>query len=140
MNLSRILRFAAVGAVNTGVYYGCYLALRLVLPYLVAHVVAFLVAMVGSYFLNCYVTFHIRPHWRSFALFPLSNAANFTITTVGMRLMVGWLGVDERIAPVPVALVAIPITYVVAHHIMLGRLTDPYREEVEREATDTAQR
>jgi hypothetical protein len=44
------------------------------------------------------------------------------ITTFGLRLSVSILGVDERIAPLPVAVVAIPITYVVTHYIMLGRL------------------
>ncbi|MGI8577748.1 MAG: GtrA family protein [Nocardioidaceae bacterium] len=129
MNLPRVLRFAGVGVVNTGVYYCLYLIFQMFWPYLVAHVCAFTLAMIGSYFLNCFVTFHRRPTWRTFALFPLSNLANFVITTVGLRLLVGTLGVDERIAPIPVALIAIPITYVVAHTVMLGRLSQPTPQE-----------
>jgi ABC-type spermidine/putrescine transport system permease subunit II len=77
---------------------------------------------VVSYFLNCYVTFRRPPQWRTFLLFPLSNVANFVITTVGLRVAVAAFDLDQRIAPLVVALIAIPITYVVAHHIMLGRL------------------
>lgn len=128
MNLARLIRFGLVGIVNTAVYYGCYLALRLEIPYLAAHVTAFTIAMIGSYFLNCYITFKIDPTWRTFLLFPLSNLANFVITTVGLRIAVGTMGMDQRLAPIPVAIIAIPITYVVAHYIMLGHLRSPFDE------------
>jgi putative flippase GtrA len=122
VNLGRLVRFGIVGVINTGVYYGLYLLFHTQVPYLVAHVCAFVLAMIGSYFLNCYVTFKTPPRWRTFLLFPLSNLANFVITTVGLKVAVSWLHVDSRIAPLPVALVAIPITYLVAHNIMLGKL------------------
>lgn len=119
---TRLVRFGAVGVINTGVYYGCYLGLHPWLPFLVAHLCAFAIAMVGSYFLNCYITFRQRPRWRTFLLFPLSSLANLTLTTVGLQLAVGSFGVDSRVAPLPVAIIAIPITYVVAHYILLGRV------------------
>jgi putative flippase GtrA len=121
VNVSRIVRFALVGGVNTCVYYGCYLALVTQLPYLAAHVCAFVIAMVCSYFLNCYVTFRTRPRWRTFLLFPLSNLTNFVLTTVGLRIAVEHFHANRRLAPLEVAVVAIPITYVTAHYIMLGR-------------------
>ena len=128
MTLNRAFWFGVVGFINTGVYYSCYLLLHIVVPYLLAHVLATLVAMTCSYFLNCRITFKTRPRWRTFLLFPLSNLANFVITTVGMRVAVEWAGADERWAPLPVSLVAIPITYVVTHHVMVGRLSAPYKE------------
>lgn len=134
MNVRRLLRFGFVGVINTGVYYGCYLLLRTGVPYMVAHVLATAIAMVGSYFLNCYITFKIPPGWKTFLLFPLSNAFNFVITTVGLRLSVQWFGLDERIAPLPVTVLAIPVTYLATHYLMMGRLRDPYQEEVAAEA------
>lgn len=106
---------------NTCVYYACYLALHTQVAYLVAHVCAFAITMIGSYFLNCYFTFRTAPRWRTFLLFPLSNVANFVIMTVGLQVAVGEFGVDQRIAPLIVAVIAIPITYVVAHFIMVER-------------------
>ena len=120
-HLPRLIRFGAVGVVNTGVYYGCYLALHPHMPYLVAHVCAFVVAMIVSYFLNCYFTFRVKPSWRTFLLFPLSNLASFIIQTVGLQVAVGEFGVDSRIAPLIVAVIAIPITYVVANVIMVEK-------------------
>lgn len=129
--------FVVVGVVNTALYYACYLTLHgLGVQYLVAHVSATLAAMLCSYFLNCFLTFQIRPSWKTFVLFPLSNLANFVITTVGMRVLVGSTSIDERLAPLPVALVAIPITYVVTRYLLVERWQDPYREEAEREAHD----
>lgn len=121
MNLARIVRFALVGVVNTGIYYGCYLVLVSQIPYLLAHVCSFVVAMICSYFMNCYITFKTPPRWRTFLLFPLSNLTNFVLTTVGMGIAVGHFHANRRLAPLEVAIVAIPITYLAAHYIMLGR-------------------
>ncbi len=120
MNLGRIVRFGIVGVINTATYFGLYLLLRLHLPYLVAHVVAFLLATIGSYFLNCRFTFKVKPSWGSFLLFPLSNLSNFVITTAGLYLLVDRLGLDERWAALPAAVVAIPITFLVAQFVLTG--------------------
>ena len=119
--LRHAIRFAVVGVVNTGVYYGTYLLLSLVTHYLVAHLGAILVAMVGSFFLNCYWTFRIRPTWRKFALFPLTNATNYVMTTVGVVVLVEWLGLDERIAPLIAAAAAIPLTFLLSRRLLTGR-------------------
>jgi putative flippase GtrA len=116
--------FVIVGLINTAVYYVLYLLLHHAgVPYLTAHVVATLLAMVLSYFLNCYLTFHVRPTWRTFLLFPLSNLANFVITTVGMTIAVSRLGVDERIAPLAVAVLAIPVTYLLTRYLLSGSVS-----------------
>ncbi|MET8326380.1 GtrA family protein [Streptomyces sp. NPDC005181] len=116
---AQVARFALVGVVNTGTYYGCYLALLAVLPYLAAHVMAFALSMTGSFLLNSYFTYRTRPTWRKFLLFPLTNAANFVITTGGVWLLVDRAGFNSRYAPLVAAVAAIPITFVVSRAIML---------------------
>ncbi len=128
--LGRLVRFGLVGVLNTGVYYVGYLLVNAAAPYVVAHLVATAVAMVISYFLNCYITFRQPPRLRTFLLFPLSNVANVAITTAGLPIAVHWIGVDENIAPLPVALLAIPVTYVVARAVMLGRSLGSVRTAV----------
>ncbi|RKT55107.1 GtrA family protein [Saccharothrix australiensis] len=132
--LGRVARFALVGVVNTGVYYALYLLLRLLLPYLAAHVTAFVLAMVGSYFLNCHFTFRTTPSLRTFLLFPLSNVTNFVVTTTGLYALVTWLRVDQGVAPLLAAVVAIPFTFIVAQLVLLGRRkpTAPLIKEEER--------
>ena len=121
---ARIVRFGLVGVVNTGVYYGCYLLFCLVVPIMAAHVLAFGVAMVGSYFLSCYFTFRTKPTWRKFLLFPLSNATNFAVSTAGLYLLVHWLDVDSRIAPLIAAAAAIPFTFVIAQFVLVNRTAE----------------
>jgi putative flippase GtrA len=129
--VKRILTFAAVGVVNTGVYYALYLLLQRVVPYLVAHVIAFVLAMIGSYFLNCRFTFRTRPTWRKFLLFPLSNVSNFVITSVGLYLLVDLAHMNAQISPLIAAAAAIPVTYVVAKFILVGpERVDPDKERI----------
>jgi len=121
MMLRHISRFVIVGVINTAVYYALYLLLRLVMPYLAAHLVAIFFAMVGSFFLNCYWTFQTPPTWRKFAVFPLTNATNYVLTTVGVVVLIEWLDVDERIAPILAALAAIPVTFLLSRRVLRGR-------------------
>ncbi|MFF0445568.1 GtrA family protein [Streptomyces sp. NPDC004609] len=115
----QLVRFALVGAVNTGTYYGMYLVLLNRLPYVAAHVIAFVLSMIGSFFLTSYFTYRTRPTWRKFLLFPLTNAANFTVTTTGVYLLVDVLHLGSRYAPLIAAAAAIPITFIVSRAIML---------------------
>ncbi|GLX52130.1 sugar transferase [Streptomyces hygroscopicus subsp. hygroscopicus] len=115
----QIVTFAVVGVLNTAVYYGLYLLFLAWLPYLAAHVLAFALSMVGSFFLNARFTYRIRPTWRKFLLFPLTNAANFVITTVGVYVIVDVLHAGSRFAPLIASAAAIPITFVVSRWIML---------------------
>ena len=116
--LRHVHRFAVVGGINTAVYYALYLLLRSAIPYLAAHLLATAIAMVGSFFLNCYWTFRTRPTWRKFALFPLTNATNYLLTTVGVVVLVEWFGMDERVAPLIAALAAIPVTFVLSRLVL----------------------
>ncbi|HEX3783539.1 MAG TPA: GtrA family protein [Pseudonocardiaceae bacterium] len=135
-NLGRIIRFAIVGVANTGTYYVLYLLFHRFLPYLVAHTIAFVLAMIGSYFLNCYFTFRIRPTWKKFLLFPLSNAANYVITSVGLLLLVGVLHFNQIVAPLVAAVVAIPITYVVAQFLLVERERHAKKDSAEGHEPD----
>ena len=121
----RIIRFALVGVLNTATYYGLYLFFGLLLPYLAAHALAFVLSMIGSFFLNCYFTFRTKPTWRKFILFPLSNVTNFVVTSVGLYVLVQFVAVNQRIAPLLAASVAIPVTFVVAQLVLAGRHREP---------------
>ncbi|MFF2523644.1 GtrA family protein [Streptomyces liangshanensis] len=115
----QLVRFALVGVVNTGTYYALYLLLLTRLPYVAAHVSAFTLSMVGSFFLNSHFTYRTRPTLRKFLLFPLTNAANFVITTSGVYVLVDVLRLSSRYAPLAAAGAAVPITFVVSRAIML---------------------
>ncbi|MFI0981392.1 GtrA family protein [Streptomyces sp. NPDC021093] len=118
--LAQVLRFALVGVVNTATFYGAYLVLHRWLPYYPAYVAAFVLSMVGSFFLNTRFTYRTRPTWRKFLLFPLTNLTNFTVTSVGVFVLVEWCDVNDRIAPLVAAAAAIPATFLLSRRILVG--------------------
>ncbi|MFI9207353.1 MULTISPECIES: GtrA family protein [unclassified Streptomyces] len=119
--LAEIFRFALVGGVNTGTFFGCYLLLHPWMPYFAAYSLAFLLSMIGSFFLNTYFTYRTRPTWKKFALFPLTNVTNYLVQSVGLYALVTWAGMDDRIAPLVAAVVAIPFTYLISQRILVPR-------------------
>ncbi|MFB7936018.1 GtrA family protein [Streptomyces sp. NPDC056049] len=119
--LGQIIRFGVVGGINTGTFFGCYLLLHPWMPYFAAYTLAFLLSMVGSFFLNTYFTYRTRPTWKKFALFPLTNVTNYVVQSAGLYALVTWAGMDDRIAPLVAAVVAIPFTYVISRRILVSR-------------------
>jgi putative flippase GtrA len=118
----QIITFAVVGVINTATYYGLYLLFLMYLPYLAAHIIAFTLSMIGSFFLNAKFTYRTRPTWRKFLLFPLTNATNFVITTVGVYVIVDVLHAGSRFAPLMASAAAIPVTFVVSRWVMLPKV------------------
>ncbi|MBY8877647.1 GtrA family protein [Actinacidiphila acidipaludis] len=116
--LRQIVRFALVGVVNTGTFYGFYLALHPWMPYFLAYTVAFVLSMIGSFFLNTYFTYRTRPTWRKFLLFPLTNLTNYVVTSVGVYVFVEWAHMNDKIAPLVAAAAAIPFTYLLSRRIL----------------------
>ena len=115
-----LVRYALVGVVNAATYYAVYLLVLHQVGYLTAHVIGLGAAMIVSFFLNCRVTFRVRPSWRRFLLYPASQAVNVAATTVGVVVLVT-IGVDERLAPLVAAVLAVPVSFlaarlVLAHH------------------------
>lgn len=115
-----LVRYALVGVGNAVTYYAVYLLVLGEVGYLIAHVVGLGAAMVVSFFLNCRFTFRVRPSWRRLLLYPASQAVNVAATTAGVVVLVG-VGVDERVAPIAAAVLAVPVSFlaarlVLAHH------------------------
>lgn len=117
--LYQVVRFGLVGVVNTATFYAFYLALHPVLPYFAAFTVAFVLSMIGSFFLNTYFTYRTRPTWRKFLFFPLTNITNYVVTSVGVFVLVEWCQMNDKIAPLVAAVVAVPFTYVLSRRILM---------------------
>ncbi|MET3983769.1 GtrA family protein [Streptomyces sp. PvR034] len=141
--LGQILRFGLVGGVNTGTFFVLYLLLHPHMPYFAAYTLAFVLAMVGSFFMNTYFTYRTKPTWKKFLLFPLTNITNYVIQSVGLLLLVDWAGMNEKIAPLVAAVIAIPFTYVISRRILIpgtdtAPAADPAGAEPQRSSTSSA--
>ncbi|HDZ5942980.1 TPA: flippase GtxA [Staphylococcus aureus] len=117
---AEILKFIIVGGINTLNYYVVYLLLLKLLhiEYMISHITGFLVAFVISYYLNCYFVYRVKPAWRKFISFPITQIVNVSLQTVLLYVFVSWLNLPAEIAPFAGLVITIPITFVLSKWIL----------------------
>ena len=117
---AEILKFIIVGGINTLNYYVVYLLLLKLLhiEYMISHITGFLVAFVISYYLNCYFVYRVKPTWRKFISFPITQIVNVSLQTVLLYVFVSWLNLPAEIAPFAGLVISIPITFVLSKWIL----------------------
>ncbi len=117
---AEILKFIIVGGINTLNYYVVYLLLLKLLhiEYMISHITGFLVAFVISYYLNCYFVYRVKPTWRKFISFPITQIVNVSLQTVLLYVFVSWLNLPAEIAPFAGVIITIPITFILSKWIL----------------------
>ncbi|KMR78467.1 polysaccharide biosynthesis protein [Staphylococcus aureus] len=117
---AEILKFIIVGGINTLNYYVVYLLLLKLLhiEYMISHITGFLVAFVISYYLNCYFVYRVKPTWRKFISFPITQIVNVSLQTVLLYVFVSWLNLPAEIAPFAGLIITIPITFILSKLIL----------------------
>ena len=116
---AEILKFIIVGGINTLNYYVVYLLLLKLLhiEYMISHITGFIVAFVISYYLNCYFVYRVKPTWRKFISFPITQLVNVSLQTVLLYVFVSWLNLPAEIAPFAGLIITIPITFILSKWI-----------------------
>ncbi|HCU0555158.1 TPA: flippase GtxA [Staphylococcus argenteus] len=117
---AEILKFIIVGGINTLNYYIVYLLLLKLLhiEYMISHITGFIIAFVISYYLNCYFVYRVKPTWRKFISFPITQLVNVSLQTVLLYVFVSWLNFPAEIAPFAGLVITIPITFVLSKWIL----------------------
>ncbi|HCY1826844.1 TPA: flippase GtxA [Staphylococcus aureus] len=117
---AEILKFIIVGVINTLNYYVVYLLLLKLfhIEYMISHITGFIVAFVISYYLNCYFVYRVKPTWRKFISFPITQLVNVSLQTVLLYVFVSWLNLPAEIAPFAGLIITIPITFVLSKWIL----------------------
>jgi putative flippase GtrA len=112
------LRYVVGGTVTTVLSLGLYYLLQLVLQYQVAYAIAFVVGVAIAYGINVGYVFRARHTAAKAMAFPLVYLAQYVIGALLLAVLVEWLGVPQEIAPLPVAIVTIPVSFVLARVIV----------------------
>lgn len=117
---AEILKFIIVGGINTLNYYVVYLLLLKLLhiEYMISHITGFIVAFVISYYLNCYFVYRVKPTWRKFISFPITQLVNVSLQTVLLYVFVSWLNLPAEMAPFAGLIITIPITFILSKWIL----------------------
>ncbi|CAN7710947.1 GtrA family protein [Pseudoduganella sp. LjRoot289] len=116
--LARWARFGAGGAINTGFSYGLYLLLALALPYQLAYLLAYAAGVVFSYWFNAVVVFRVPLSWAGFLAFPVVYAVQYLISAALLGLLVEWLRVPHKLAPLAVAVCMVPLSYAISKLVL----------------------
>lgn len=120
----RWLRFILGGLANTGFTYLFYLLLNFFLFYQFAYFLAYISGIVFSYYLNTKFVFRVQTSWRAFFSFPLVYVAQYGLSAIFLLGIVEYLDVSEVLAPLLVAGLLIPFTYLFSKVILTGRALD----------------
>ncbi|MCM2676964.1 GtrA family protein [Alkalicoccobacillus plakortidis] len=117
---NEFFRFAIVGGVNTLNYYLIFLLLNNVFNfyYMVAHITGIFISMIISYFLNCYFTYGVKPTWRKFFQFPLTQLVNVTVSSSLVFVFVELFSLSSNIAPIAAMFITVPVTFLVTGKIL----------------------
>jgi putative flippase GtrA len=113
-----LVRFGAVGVVNTALYLAIYLVLRLVLPVTVANVLATLLTTVVGTNANGRVTFHVdgRIGVRSHLQSMLVTGLGLVITTGAVTMFGTGSAVSELVVLVNASAVAGTVRFILLRH------------------------
>ena len=113
-------KFNIVGIVNTINYYILYRIFKelLQLNYMTAHLLGFFISMIGSFYLNSYFTYQIKPTFKKFLQFPVTYVVNIIVSTLAIYILVQLLLINDNIAPIIATVIAIPFTFFISKMIL----------------------
>lgn len=105
------IRFGIVGTMATLLHYGLYYLLltvdvRVGLAYTAGYLLSFLL----NFYLSVVFTFRCRPSWHNFIGMSGAHAVNYLLQITLLAFFL-WIGVAEKLVPIPVYAVAVPVNF-----------------------------
>lgn len=113
-------KFVVVGGINTLIYYVFYLAgLHLLsMYYLLSHAIAVAISILCSFFLNSLYTYKVKPTWKKFLYFPITQLFNVAITAILLFILVDLVHMNSSLAPIAALFVTVPITFIITGRVL----------------------
>lgn len=115
--LGEISRFIITGIASTIITYLIYYVGLLWFPATISFSCGYIVAMFANYLLTTAFTFKVKASAKNAVGFLISNGINYMLCALFLNVFI-WLGVDKKLAPVPMYAVCIPINYLLVRYIM----------------------
>jgi putative flippase GtrA len=104
-------RFLIVGAINTAITYGIYLALLPLLDYTLAYTIAYVVGIAIAYALSTSFVFRVARTYTNMATFPLVYVVQYLLGALVLNLVVRLTGIPRQAALLASIAVTIPVTF-----------------------------
>ncbi len=120
MLASRFFRFIISGGLNTALTYGIYLGLLQLMPYRISYTIAYVSGIAISYALNRSFVFRSHHGLRSILLFPMVYVVQYALGMLLLWLWVEMAGLSDKVGPLVVVAVNLPLTYVLSRFVFMG--------------------
>jgi putative flippase GtrA len=114
----QLARFLVVGALNTGLSYLVYLALLRWVSYRWAYSLSYAAGILLSFVLNSLFVFRVPLSWRRLLPYPSVYLVQYLLGLGVVHVGVELLGWDQRLIPVAVLVVTVPVSFVLTRWVL----------------------
>ena len=116
-----LIRFGIVGSIAMVIHYGVYYVLLPTMDRNIAYTIGYLISFLCNYLMSSYFTFHVKPSWKKLFRFSCSHGINYFVY-IGLYNFFYWVGFSKEIAPLPVYVVAVPISFILVRIALKNRI------------------
>ncbi len=113
---SQFIRFLIVGTLATAVLYAVYYGLNYVLNHNIAYTIGFVISFLVNYLMTTLYTFKSKLSFKKFLGFGVQQISNY-VFQIGFLNFFLWLGMSEKLAPLPVFVIILPINYLLLRFV-----------------------
>ena len=113
---SQFIRFLIVGTFATAVLYAVYYGLNYVLNHNIAYTIGFVISFLVNYLMTTIYTFKSKLSFNKFVGFGAQQISNYVLQ-IGFLNFFLWLGMSEKLAPLPVFIIILPINYLLLRFV-----------------------
>ena len=115
--IGEIVRFGIVGGVATLTQYGVYLLMLYAVSPTLSNTIGYAVSFLFNFVASTRYTFKVKTNARHGAGFALSHLINYGLQIVMLHLFMA-LGFSEKLAPVPMFCVCVPINFLLVRFFL----------------------
>ena len=115
--IGEIVRFGIVGGVATLIQYGVYLLMLYAVSPTLSNTIGYAVSVLFNFVASTRYTFKVKTNARHGAGFALSHLINYGLQIVMLHLFMA-LGFSEKLAPVPMFCVCVPINFLLVRFFL----------------------
>lgn len=120
--LMEIVMFGIVGSTAMAIHYGIYYLLLPFLPVNVSFSLGYFVSFLYNFTMTSYFTFKVKPSVGRFIRFATSHGTNYLLQILLLNFFIHVFGLDEKMAPVPVYAISVPVNYMLVRLAMKHKL------------------
>ena len=122
VRIIEMMLFGIVGSSAMAIHYGIYYMLLPFLPVNVSFSLGYFVSFLYNYIMTSYFTFKVKPSMSRFFRFAASHGTNYLLQILLLNFFIHVAGLNEKMAPVPVYAISVPLNYLMVRLAMKHKL------------------